>query len=279
MPKNLVDAIMTIIDSREYEVANSTDGGVSLSGKGFEDYVKKAFADALVCSHGRAARLINTTFLYTGSKNSPPDAIIRDGEVLEIKKLETLAGEIQFNSSRPKAWLSREDKAITQKCRERLPDPWRERIIFVVGILQKNTGKLNKIFFVYGEDYCPEISCKEEFNSLKGYLGKNHKILTEGIQELGRINNIGDHNTAALRIRGMWIMKSPWEALRIPINRSDNGFEIYAVVNNNIWEGLANRRNLEEKATRDNRLTITDFEFPNPNSLGTLQGKLIKFIR
>ena len=67
-------------------------------GDGFEEYVQRIFL-------GRSSfteKNIKKVFSYTGNKRNPPDLIIKNGDAIEIKKKESIGGDLALNSSYPR---------------------------------------------------------------------------------------------------------------------------------------------------------------------------------
>ena len=290
MPKNLIDAIIEIIQARQFtlprvmnrdgrnQIADEDeDQGKQGQGLALELYVKRAFAGALsLDNEDEIQERLSETFSFQGAKNHPPDAKIRGGECLEIKKIGKAFSELQFNSSPPAATLSSSDARLILDCQNSEGRPWEEKVLYVVGVVPPKTRKISQVFFVYGEDYCPYIHCNKIYFSLKKKIGKI-KSVSEDTNELGAVKAIGPKGYTSLRIRGMWKMKSPWKVFAQSGDDQSGRFTLLAVISDTIWNNLSNRDVLQELASR-NSLTIEDFPFYNPNNAKRRRGKLIKFV-
>ncbi|MBC6421820.1 MAG: NgoPII family restriction endonuclease [Hormoscilla sp. SP5CHS1] len=57
-------------------------------------------------------------FDYQGNPNNPPDIILKKGDAVEIKKIESLRTKIALNSSYPKSKLLPDNPTITKYCGE-----------------------------------------------------------------------------------------------------------------------------------------------------------------
>ena len=151
----------------------------------------------------------NEYFSYEGSKNNPPDLILKDGDAFEIKKIVSAsASDIQLNSSFPKNKLKFDDPKLTAECRNCELKPWKEKDIFyVIGVV---SDKIKSIFFVQGECLaCSHDYYENIFNEVKDHIA-NGKFTIEKTKELGRIKNIDPLNFTNLRIRAMVSLKNPY---------------------------------------------------------------------
>ena len=110
-------------------------------------------------------KIFSQNFSYIGNQNNPPDLIIRNGDAIEIKKIENLNSAIALNSSYPKAKLHADSPMITKSCRE--CEDWREKdILYVIGVVAKE-NILKSLWFVYGDCYAAE---KEIYEKIKNTL-------------------------------------------------------------------------------------------------------------
>lgn len=74
---------------------------INNAGNGLEEYVKDLFSNTF--NHNSDERLIKQSevFSYLGNAKNPPDAMLRDGDAIEVKKIES-DSPLQLNSSYPK---------------------------------------------------------------------------------------------------------------------------------------------------------------------------------
>ena len=118
------------------------------AGDALEEYVKDLFAGTFDASKKVRIKKWNQVFSYLGGSNSPPDAMLKNGDAIEIKKIES-DSQIALNSSYPKHKLYIDDSKITRRCKD--AEKWDEKdIIYVVGIV--NDGLLKSLCMVYGLD-------------------------------------------------------------------------------------------------------------------------------
>lgn len=57
-------------------------------------------------------------FSYIGNQNNPPDSMLRNGDAIEVKKIESKKAALALNSSYPKAKLYADSPMINKECRE-----------------------------------------------------------------------------------------------------------------------------------------------------------------
>ena len=58
-------------------------------GNALEAYIKDLFADTLLCDDEYSKlHAYNEVFSYTGNQNNPPDIILRNGDAIEVKKVQ-----------------------------------------------------------------------------------------------------------------------------------------------------------------------------------------------
>ena len=68
-----------------------------------ENYIKDIFAEKLYEKDEAKRNLkISQTFSYGGNSNNPPDLILKNGDAIEVKKIENKNSQIALNSSYPK---------------------------------------------------------------------------------------------------------------------------------------------------------------------------------
>ena len=211
---NILDAIYNISKLKNLEVEEITSGSNRMLniGEGLEIFVKNAFADTYKISDkkSRIAKF-SEVFSYEGSKRTPPDLMIKKGDAIEVKKVETLTSELQLNSSFPKAKLFSNSKLINKHCRN--CEEWTEKdIIYTIGHVLKKSKKLSSIWFIYGSLYAADASVYTSLkNTLTESLENTESINFSPTNEIGRVNYVDPLKITNLRIRGMWLLKSPFK--------------------------------------------------------------------
>lgn len=273
--KNLTENPLTDLVSH-YRGANRANS----MGDALETYVKDLFCDSteLTDSSARNAQY-EQVFSYVGNQNNPPDIMIRGGDAIEVKKIESLRSGIALNSSYPKDKLYSDSPMITQSCRD--AENWQEKdIMYIVGVAKEN--KLKAIWFVYGDCYA---AGKEVYERIRTKISSGLRELG-GVEfsetkELGRVNKVDPLGITYLRIRGMWGLENPIKVFDYVANvDTENGLTMNALMLKTKYDSFPeNDRNALENLAGEN-LTIEDVKIKSPNNPAQLlEAKLIKFIQ
>ena len=144
---------------------------------------------------------------YIGNQNNPPDIIIKNGDAIEVKKIESLRSGIALNSSYPKSKLYADSSMITRACKN--CEEWEEKdIIYSIGVCQKN--KLKVSWFVYGNCYAANKEIYERIrNKISNGVNELQNVEFAKTKELGRVNKVDPLGITFLRVRGMWQIENP----------------------------------------------------------------------
>jgi hypothetical protein len=177
-------------------------------GEALENYIKDVFASTLGETNEQERLVkLGQVFSYQGNQNNPPDIVIRGGDAIEVKKIESPNSGLALNSSFPKSKIFADSPMITSACRS--CEEWTEKdIIYAVGVVNEN--HLLKLFLLYGVDYAASAEIYERIKS----------VISEGVntipgvefsstKELGRVNRVDPLGITYLRIRGMWGIENP----------------------------------------------------------------------
>lgn len=271
---SLLHAILAIIDNNNYQICGAKSGNLSQNGKGLEEFIIRAFSNSFLMDDEEYTRRLHEVYSYLGSAHSPPDAMIRGGAAIEIKKIGAGSQYIQFNSSMPKHVLRSTDPMLTEECRN--AEVWdRKSMIYAIGIV--NEDILRHLFFVYGVDYCALNSCERVTRTLKTSIRKITDLVFEDTNELGRINNIDPYGNTYLRMRGMWVMKTPWKVFGITPDNSKS-FTMTIIVNDRIWSAEKELSGIDEDLLVQKGLSIENYSIKNPDDSQVLvPGKLISY--
>lgn len=213
MSSNILTAIQAFVEKSSLKVVENPQENIknraNQMGAALEDYVKNAFANCLGQDERSIKQAHSRAFSYLGNRTNPPDAMLINSDAIEIKKIETLGtSQLQLNSSYPKNKLCSDNPKISKTCRT--CEKWEEKdMIYVVG--QVNGQDLQNIFFVYGDLYCDSHEIYENVeNVIRNGIKSLDKVEVAETNELGRINKIVHLGISDLRIRGMWLIKTPF---------------------------------------------------------------------
>lgn len=276
---NILTAIKAIVEKSSLKVIEESQDAIhnraNQMGTALEDYVKNAFADCL----GKDTHVIkqsrHNTFSYLGNSRNPPDAMLKGGDAIEIKKLETLGkSQLQLNSSYPKNKLRSDNPKICSACHD--CEEWEEKdMIYVVG--QVNKQVLQNIFFVYGDLYCDSHEIYEHAeNVIRGGLESIEGVDLADTKELGRINEVDHLGISDLRVRGMWLIKSPFLHFDyLTDNITDYSFKLVALIPEDKYRKFENVDDFEEFCF-ENGVSMSEESIEDPqNPANFIRSKLI----
>src|SRR5690554_4651306 len=274
---NILEAIINISKLENLdidEVILGNNRAVNM-GEGLESFVKKAFANSFgITDKNEKNRIYNHFFSYEGSKRIPPDLMIKGGDALEVKKTETLTTELQLNSSHPKAKLFSNSTLINNHCRT--CEEWEIRdFIYVIGHLPKS-NYLSSLWFVHGEIYAADESVYIDLkNSVSELLESSDDLSFSPTNEIGRINAVDPLKITNLRVRGMWLLQSPYKAFDY-VHEYDKTAKFQTIAILSTEKYLTYPSESRVKIEADENITIKDIKVNNPNNpVDLIDAKLI----
>ena len=278
--KNIIDAIINIVKNpilelKEYSISHNRANSM---GEALEESIKDIFSGTLFeTDKNKRMEIISEVFSYLGNTNNPPDSILRDGDAIEVKKIENKSSSLALNSSYPKAKLYSNSSMITDACRN--CEEWKEKdIIYAIGTCEKN--KLTSLIFVYGEDYAAENKIYENVkNKIKFGIETINGLEFSETNEIGRVNRVDPLGITYFRIRGMWGIENPIKVFDYIYERDNTKqFNFMALINDDKYNSFFNREELENLEKENKYLEIRNVKIKNPNNPAQLRSaKLITF--
>ena len=279
MSKTIVDAIENLVRNpvvmlgREYKSRNRANS----AGDALEEYVKDMFAGTFDSGPQERLEGIESAFSYLGNNSNPPDSMLRGGDAIEVKKIESLDASLALNSSYPKHTIKASSPMISEACRD--AECWNEKdMLYVVGIVRQNM--LRHLAMVYGLDYCASEVC---YQNLKERIASGVNAI-EGVEfsetrELGRINKVDPLGITYMRVRGMWGIENPWTVFRYVYQRDmRKKLNFMCLINLSKWNRTPGVERLLRLAACDRRLAVRDVKIKNPDNPALLNpAKLITF--
>jgi hypothetical protein len=279
MQTSIVDAIVNLVKNpvtslvREYHSRNRANN----AGDALEEYVKDLFAGTFDMREDERLERLESVFSYLGNNSNPPDAMLRGGDAIEVKKIETVDASLALNSSYPKHTIRADSPMISEACRN--AEDWREKdMLYVVGSVHNNM--LKHLVMVYGLDYCASESC---YQRLKTHIAEGVNAI-EGVEfaetkELGRVNRVDPLGITYLRVRGMWGIENPWTVFKYVYQRDMRmKLNFMALINERKWQTLPDAGRLLELSKRNPRLKVSDVKIKDPDNPAHLNAaKLIQF--
>jgi len=249
-------------------------------GDALEFYVKDLFCGTItIRSAQKKNKIYSKYFSYLGNQNNPPDIIIRGGDAIEVKKIESFHSGIALNSSYPKDKLYASSSMITQACRN--CEDWREKdLIYTIGVAKNN--KLQTLWFIYGNCYAAGKEVYERIrNKISSGINELKDVEFSETKELGRVNKVDPLGITYLRIRGMWHIENPIKVFDYvaKVDRN-NGLTVNAIILKEKYNSFpaTDIKNLENIS--NSNFNISDIKIKSPNNPAKLlDAKLIKFTK
>jgi hypothetical protein len=186
---------------------SSGNNRINNVGDALEKFVKDVFANAVNVTAQNSNLAYSVTFSYCGNKNNPPDVMIKGGDAIEIKKIESPRARIALNSSYPKDKIYSNSEMLTLACRN--CEKWTEKdMLYVIGYVKNSDIKC--LWLVYGDCF---IANKEIYERLKNKISTGVNEIPDieftETNELGKVKKIDPLGVTDLRIRGMWHIDNP----------------------------------------------------------------------
>jgi hypothetical protein len=279
---NLLTALANIIENPITDLVSHYKGSnrANSMGDALENYVKDAFCNSL---HEKNDLVHSDFFSYLGNQNNPPDMVIRNGDAIEVKKIEGLTSALALNSSYPKNKLYRNDSRITDSCRDCDLEPWEQKdIIYTVGVVPKGLNKLKVLWFVYGDCYAAERAI---YNRVADKIAKSIKEIPDvefiKTNELAKIKKVDPLGITDLRVRGMWHIDNPIKVFKnvVSIDNSRE-FTIHAIIPIDKYNSFPALDIQRMEALQSEYVSITNIKFKSPNNPAQLlDAKLISYVR
>ncbi|MBQ7660748.1 MAG: NgoPII family restriction endonuclease [Clostridia bacterium] len=274
---NIINAIYNLVNRPVIDVVSYYTGKnrANNSGDALEEYIKDLFAGTFDMNETERLETLNNVFSYLGNNSNPPDAMLRGGDAIETKKIESNGSALALNSSYPKHDLKSDSPMISNACRT--AEHWiKKDMIYAVGIV--NNDKLKHLAMVYGLDYCASEEC---YSRIKTTI-KNGVESIPGVEfaesrELGHINKVDPLGITYMRVRGMWGIENPWKVFEYIYQRDfTNSFNFMCIINESKWNSFDNTELIT--SLHIHGFDIRDVRIKNPDNPAQLvNAKLITY--
>ena len=207
---NILKAIYNISKLQSFAIVEYYKNSIRIqqAGDSLEYFIKDAFCSSFsINEKSKKEAAYSEYFSYLGNPNNPPDIMIKNGDAVEVKKIEGTNSDIALNSSYPKNKLYADSKLITKACRE--CEEWVQKdIIYSIGTVKKN--ELLSLWLVYGDLYAAEKEVYERiFKGISNQLQTTQGVEFSPTNELGKVKKIDPLGITDLRVRGMWGIEHP----------------------------------------------------------------------
>lgn len=278
---NIITGILNIINDNQRVIGTSQNihNRLHALGEPLEDYIKDVFSGSIGLTRDQKNRLYQDAFSYGGGKNNPPDAIIRNGDAIEVKKVESITS-IPLNSSYPKSKLHIDDPRISSYCRNIEQGNWVSKdIIYAVGCIKDNN--FQSLVLVYGDIYCADKEHYERiFDTIKKSITDNTTLSLKKTNELAHINAVDPLGITYFRARGMWGISHPFKVYEYIHKYDDsNHFELMAIIPTAKFNSLENKQELINLSNHVDNLVIEDKQVNDPNNtVNLIDVKLVTYI-
>ncbi len=277
---NIIDAIIQLVKNPKFELRKYSESHnrANSMGENLEEYIKDIFAGTVnETDENIRNQKLSEVFSYLGNQNNPPDSMLRGGDAIEVKKIESNDSSLALNSSYPKAKLYADSPMIKQACRT--CEDWTVKdMIYAVGVVDNNN--LKSLALVYGDDYCADKSVYEQIKTvIKTGVESISGVEFAETKELGRVNRVDPLGITYLRVRGMWGIENPFSVFNYVYQRDyTRSFNFMALINNDKYYSFDNYRDLECLCSTIIELEIKDVKIKNPNNPAILKdAKLITY--
>lgn len=272
MEINILNAFMNVVKNNIYDLSKDyiINNRANSMGSALEHYVLDMFANTFnITDKETKMKIINSVFSYTGSNSAPPDAIIRNGIGIEIKKIESRNAQLQLNSSYPKAKLYQNDTHLSRYARD--AEDWCEKdFLYIIGYVGKNNNikSLKELALIDASLYCAdketyEITFDNVKNGIESIEGENFEVT----KELGRINKVDPLKITSLRIRGMWLLENPFKVFEyIYSPAKDSIFTMFGLISKDKYDNFHNLEEFTQLVEETDNLNVEIVKVENPNN-------------
>lgn len=277
---NIINAIINLVNHPVTTIHAHYVGRnrANSMGDALEEYIKDLFCDTFD-ETDKVKRLekISEVFSYLGNNSNPPDGMLKGGDAIEVKKIESANSALALNSSYPKHKLYADSPMISKACKT--AEEWTEKdIIYAVGVV--NDDSIKHLSFVYGLDYA---ASDEVYSRIKQKIKYGVETIPDvefsDTKELGRVNKVDPLGITYLRVRGMWGIENPFTVFDYVYERDfDRDFNFMCIINDEKFNTFENKQDLIDLCKETEGLTISDIKIKNPDNPAQLKNaKLITY--
>lgn len=203
------------IKNTEFDDVYDSCVGINTNGEKVEYFIKDLLCDSLsIDGKDKKEQQHKEKLSWLGSKNHPPDMMIRDGEAIEVKKFRGKHQKLSLNSSTPKTHITPDMKRINSDC-EACEDEiggWDKKDMVYALASDVSSGSVGFTWVLYGDCWCSKNKTYKDVTdsireSLEDSLPKDVNLDMSG-NELGKVKDVGEGG-GELRIRPMWSIEHP----------------------------------------------------------------------
>lgn len=266
---NVLTAIGSLVKNPIVALTAHYSGRNRINGVGnaLEIYIKDLFANTLLYNDEYSKlNIYNKVFSYTGNQNNPPDIILKNGDAIEVKKIQGNTNTLALNSSYPKDKLYSNSTMITTNCKN--CENWTTKdLLYVIG--NTDDRNLKELWFVYGDCYAANKEIYENIKNAIIYgLHSIPNIELAETNELGKIKKVDPLGITDLRVRGMWSIFHPKKVFDyLPKQTKNSIFKFYCIMKKEKFESFSdNDKNMLLSLADNKKFFISDLHIKNPNN-------------
>ena len=270
--KNIIDNPNTTINP-----AKISSNRINNVGDALENYIKDAYSGLLHVNlpDGEKDTMYSKVFSWLGNSSNPPDSMLRGGDGIEVKKIQSLSGGIALNSSSPKNKLHAIDTRVAMGAKN--AEPWVEKdIVYVIGSVINQD--LKRLWLIYGDCYAASKEIYDKMaNAIAEGVNQVPDIEFQETNELGRVNKVDPLGITALRVRGMWHIDNPSRVYSDLVSNTTNR-QFYLLMREEKYQSFPTEDRLELEnisLTGYNNQLIEIRDPDNPANL--IQARFIKY--
>jgi hypothetical protein len=276
---NLLKAIKNIVENPIIQVRDYYSGRnrANSVGDALENYVKDVFANTFEMSEMQRLKKINEVFSYLGNQNNPPDVMLRGGDAIETKKIQSPKNALALNSSYPKTKIFASNPMLADQCRN--CEDWTVKdVLYVIG--HTNDSDIKYLWMVYGDCFVAE---KEIYERVKNAISEGIYTIPDveftKTSELGKVKRVDPLGVTDLRIRGMWHIDNPHSIFTyLDCFDSSSKFQLICLMKKEKFDSFPIQDKNDVLKISNPNFKVADVEFKNPNNPANLiEGKLITF--
>lgn len=283
METNILKAFITLSKIKTFKLNELYSGQNRMNnvGTALEYFIKDIFCSSVDTVGLDIKNKKHSEYLsYLGNQNNPPDFIVKNGDAVEVKKIDKSVGSIALNSSYPKSKLHNDEVRILQSCRECDGGNWVEKdIIYAVGSVAES--KLRTLWFVYGDCYAADREVYERtFKSISKKIHEiDHLEFTAKTNEIAGVRKIDPLGITYLRVRGMWGIHTPHKVFGslTEINHPSD-FSAFILMLDKKYSSFSKKDRALIEANSNIKIKSVEVKSPN-NPADYLKAKLICFIK
>jgi len=277
MSTNILRAIANLAKIKDNNIMGIYKSNTRINnvGDALEYYVRDIFCGTIKSEITDKENAYAENFSYLGNQNNPPDFIIKNGDVVEVKKIGTLKSAIALNSSYPKEKLLSTDSFITEACRQ--CEKWEEKdYIYSVGSVINKKVKL--LWLVYGDCYAANKNIYERLlKAIKNGVKQIKGVQLSETREIGKVKKVDPLGITVLRIRGMWHIDNPIRVFDYVTNYDpEKEFTMFAIMKNSKYLSFPKK---DREEIESSNISISDTKIKDPNNpANRIDAKLLKVV-